>query len=56
MGRVFEGFIITIPLLVESFGLKVTSDFTNFHDSKIIVKCFFHGIDIFTNNSVMVFV
>ena len=35
IGCVFtSGLIITIPLLLESFGLKVTSDFTNSPDSK----------------------
>jgi len=32
------GFIITISVLLKSFALKVTSDFTNFPDSKILFK------------------
>ena len=56
IGCVFAlGFIITILLLVESFGLKLTSDFTNSSDSKILFKCLLMVLMFLPNNSLMVF-
>ena len=50
-GCLFElGCIITISVLLKSFGLNVNSDFTNSSDLKILGGCLFMVLIFLLNN------